>query len=79
MTTAEAETEGAARRNIAATPAPALGCRTEPRKNWMSEDAINELWAIAGRSTDKLQTVRADIGAPDDLPLVKWGCWSDVC
>src|SRR6201993_3455007 len=28
-------------------------------------------WAIAGRATDKLQKVRADIGAPDDLPLVK--------
>jgi len=28
-------------------------------------------WAIAGRSTDKLQKVRADIGAPDELPLVK--------
>src|SRR5258708_39298320 len=28
-------------------------------------------WAIAGRSTDKLQKVRADIGAPDDLPLVR--------
>ena len=28
-------------------------------------------WAISGRSTDKLQKVRADIGAPDDLPLVK--------
>ena len=28
-------------------------------------------WALAGRSTDKLQKVRADIGAPDDLPLVK--------
>jgi short subunit dehydrogenase-like uncharacterized protein len=28
-------------------------------------------WAIAGRSTDKLRKVRADIGAPDDLPLVK--------
>ena len=28
-------------------------------------------WAIAGRSTDKLQKVRADIGAPDDLPLLK--------
>ena len=28
-------------------------------------------WAIAGRSTDKLEKVRADIGAPDDLPLVK--------
>jgi len=28
-------------------------------------------WAIAGRSTDKLQKVRADIGASDDLPLVK--------
>ena len=28
-------------------------------------------WAIAGRSTDKLQKVRADIGAPDHLPLVK--------
>jgi short subunit dehydrogenase-like uncharacterized protein len=27
-------------------------------------------WAIAGRSTDKLQKVRADIGAPDDLPVV---------
>src|SRR5260221_13769641 len=27
-------------------------------------------WAIAGRSTDKLQKVRADIGAPDDLPLI---------
>src|ERR1700751_5426178 len=26
-------------------------------------------WAIAGRSTDKLEKVRADIGAPDDLPL----------
>ena len=28
-------------------------------------------WAIAGRSTDKLQKVRADLGAPDDLPLVR--------
>src|SRR5207302_6706972 len=28
-------------------------------------------WAIAGRSTDKLQKVRADIGAPGDLPLVR--------
>ena len=28
-------------------------------------------WAIAGRSTHKLQKVRADIGAPGDLPLVK--------
>jgi short subunit dehydrogenase-like uncharacterized protein len=28
-------------------------------------------WAIAGRSTDKLQKVGAEIGAPDDLPLVK--------
>jgi short subunit dehydrogenase-like uncharacterized protein len=28
-------------------------------------------WAIAGRSTDKLQKVRAEIGAPDDIPLVK--------
>ena len=28
-------------------------------------------WAIAGRSTDKLQKVRVDIGAPDDLPLVQ--------
>jgi len=28
-------------------------------------------WAIAGRSTDKLEKLRADIGAPDDLPLVK--------
>jgi hypothetical protein len=28
-------------------------------------------WAIAGRSTDKLQKVRAEIGAPDDLPLIK--------
>src|SRR5262249_5206399 len=28
-------------------------------------------WAIAGRSIDKLQKVHADIGAPDDLPLVK--------
>jgi short subunit dehydrogenase-like uncharacterized protein len=28
-------------------------------------------WAIAGRSTDKLQKARTDIGAPDDLPLVK--------
>ena len=28
-------------------------------------------WAIAGRSTDKLQKVRAEIGAPNDLPLVK--------
>ena len=27
-------------------------------------------WAIAGRSTDKLQKVRAAVGAPDDLPLV---------
>src|SRR3981081_4164368 len=30
-------------------------------------------WAIAGRSTDKLQKVRADIGATDDLPLVQAG------
>ena len=28
-------------------------------------------WAIAGRSTDKLQKVRADIGAPDDLPWLR--------
>jgi len=28
-------------------------------------------WVIAGRSTDKLRKVRADIGAPDDLPLLK--------
>src|SRR5258707_6367665 len=28
-------------------------------------------WAIAGRSTDKLQKVRAEIGGPNDLPLVK--------
>src|SRR5437868_11047058 len=28
-------------------------------------------WAIAGRSTDKLQKIRADIGAPDNLPLMK--------
>jgi short subunit dehydrogenase-like uncharacterized protein len=28
-------------------------------------------WAIAGRSTDKLQKVRADIGAPDDLPRLR--------
>jgi short subunit dehydrogenase-like uncharacterized protein len=28
-------------------------------------------WAIAGRSTDKLRKVRADIGAADDLPLVE--------
>ena len=28
-------------------------------------------WAIAGRSTDKLQKVRANIGAPDDFLLVK--------
>ena len=28
-------------------------------------------WAMAGRSTDKLEKVRAEIGAPDDLPLVK--------
>src|SRR6476620_11304950 len=28
-------------------------------------------WAIGGPSSDKLQKVRADIGAPDDLPLVK--------
>ena len=27
-------------------------------------------WAIAGRSTDKLQKVRAEIGASQDLPLV---------
>src|ERR1700747_1165809 len=28
-------------------------------------------WAIAGRSTDKLQRVRAAIAPPDDFPLVK--------
>src|SRR5258706_11526464 len=28
-------------------------------------------WAIPGRSTAKLQKLRADIGAPDDFPLVK--------
>jgi short subunit dehydrogenase-like uncharacterized protein len=28
-------------------------------------------WAIAGRSIDKLQKVRTDISAPDDLPLIK--------
>src|SRR4029079_18512566 len=27
-------------------------------------------WAIAGRSADKLQKVRAEIGASQDLPLV---------
>src|ERR1700751_3722652 len=27
-------------------------------------------WAIAGRSTDKLRKVRANIASPDDLPLV---------
>lgn len=27
-------------------------------------------WAIAGRSKDKLQTVRAEIGAPTELPVV---------
>ena len=29
-------------------------------------------WAIAGRSTDKLQKVRAVIGAPDNLPSFRW-------
>jgi len=28
-------------------------------------------WAIAGRSIDKLEKVCADIGAPDDLALIK--------
>ena len=28
-------------------------------------------WAIAGRSTDKLQKVRAEIGAADDLPWLR--------
>src|SRR5215831_3950869 len=37
--------------------------------SYRGDDALS--WAIAGRSTDKLQKVRADIGAPDDLPLVK--------
>src|SRR5262245_10053535 len=31
-------------------------------------DALS--WAIAGRAADKLRKVRAEIGAPDDLPLV---------
>src|SRR5260221_5380060 len=38
-------------------------------RSYHGDDAPS--WAIAGRSTDKLQKVRADIGAPDDLPLVK--------
>ena len=37
--------------------------------SYRADDA--PLWAIAGRSTDKLQKVRADIGASNDLPLVK--------
>ncbi|MBV9529973.1 MAG: saccharopine dehydrogenase NADP-binding domain-containing protein, partial [Bradyrhizobium sp.] len=39
--------------------------------SYRGDDALS--WAIAGRSTDKLQKVRAEIGigAPDDLPLVK--------
>ncbi|MCP3459567.1 hypothetical protein [Bradyrhizobium sp. CCGUVB23] len=38
-------------------------------RSYRGEDA--PCWAIAGRSTDKLQKVRADISTPDDLPLVK--------
>src|SRR5204863_83265 len=37
--------------------------------SYLGDDAPS--WAIAGRSTNKLQKIRADIGAPDDLPLVK--------
>ena len=37
--------------------------------SYRADDAPS--WAIAGRSTDKLQKVRAEIGAADDLPLVK--------
>jgi short subunit dehydrogenase-like uncharacterized protein len=41
--------------------------------SYRGEDAPTHAlsWAIAGRSTDKLRKVRADIGAPDDLPLVE--------
>jgi short subunit dehydrogenase-like uncharacterized protein len=37
--------------------------------SYRGDDALS--WAIAGRSTDKLQKVGAEIGAPGDLPLVK--------
>ena len=37
--------------------------------SYRADDAPS--WAIAGRSTDKLQKLRAEIGAADDLPLVK--------
>ena len=37
--------------------------------SYRADDAPS--WAIAGRSIDKLQKVRAEIGAADDLPLVK--------
>src|ERR1700751_3481725 len=36
---------------------------------YSGEDAPS--WAIAGRSIDKLQKARPDIGAPNDLPWVK--------
>lgn len=36
---------------------------------YRGEDAPS--WAMAGRSIDKLQKVCAEIGAPDDLPLLK--------
>ena len=32
--------------------------------------AENRRWAIAGRSLDRLESVRTDIGAPADLPLI---------
>src|SRR5438094_9883155 len=48
---------------------PAVSSPNIWRRAIAADDA--PAWAIAGRSTDKLQKVRADIGAPDDLPLVK--------
>jgi short subunit dehydrogenase-like uncharacterized protein len=37
--------------------------------SYRGEDAPS--WAMAGRSIDKLEKVCAEIGAPDDLPLLK--------
>src|SRR4030081_3145199 len=39
--------------------------------SYRGDDVLS--WAIAGRSTDKLQKVRAEIGGPNDLPLGKAG------
>ena len=50
------------------------------------KDAHDLKWAMAGRSQDKLELVRDEIGAPAETPLVvadaddenRWTIWSNV-